>query len=214
MPPSSSLIDLFQGWPSPALLPTSLIKSASQSLLADPELSVPSLLYGPDSGPPSLLDALAPLLAKFYSSPWTSRSRLTTTGGASQGLSCILQAFSDPLYTQNVYMVAPTYFLACRIFEDHGFVGRLKAVPEDEEGIDIDRLDELITQDNRVKGRPGLQVSRQGPRYIWASNLIKRRNSILRSRSPTKRRSKISFIAFQHFQTPQARPCPLHGGSN
>lgn len=148
MPTSSSLIDLFQGWPSPDLLPISLLKTASRSLLASPRLSVPSLLYGPDAGPPSLRDALAPLLAKFYSSPWTSQSRLTATGGASQGLACILQVFSDPLYTQNVYMVAPTYFLACRVFEDHGFVGRLKAVPEDDEGIDINRLEELISADD------------------------------------------------------------------
>lgn len=34
-------------------------------------------------------------------------------------------------------MVAPTYYLACRIFEDSGFHGRLRAVPEDQEGIDI-----------------------------------------------------------------------------
>ncbi|KIW17924.1 hypothetical protein PV08_05119 [Exophiala spinifera] len=157
MLPSSSLIDLFQGWPSPALLPVSLIETAFEKVLADPELLVSSLLYGPDPGPPSLLNALAIFLAKFYSSPWTSPSRLTTTGGASQGLSCILQVFSDPIHTQRVYMVAPTYFLACRIFEDHGFVGRLKAVPEDEEGLDIDKLEELISQEDRAKGPPELQ---------------------------------------------------------
>ena len=37
-------------------------------------------------------------------------------------------------------MVSPTYFLACRIFEDNGFHGRLRSVPEDEEGIDIGYL--------------------------------------------------------------------------
>ena len=34
-------------------------------------------------------------------------------------------------------MVSPTYFMACRIFEDAGFGGRLRSVPEDEGGIDI-----------------------------------------------------------------------------
>ncbi|GKT41270.1 uncharacterized protein ColSpa_01451 [Colletotrichum spaethianum] len=38
-------------------------------------------------------------------------------------------------------MVEPTYFLACPIFEDNGFQGRLRGVPEDNtEGIDMDFL--------------------------------------------------------------------------
>lgn len=37
-------------------------------------------------------------------------------------------------------MVSPTYYLACRIFEDGGFAGRLRSVPEDEEGVDIEYL--------------------------------------------------------------------------
>lgn len=37
-------------------------------------------------------------------------------------------------------MVAPCYYLACPIFEDSGFRGRLRAVPEDADGIDIDYL--------------------------------------------------------------------------
>ena len=37
-------------------------------------------------------------------------------------------------------MVSPTYYLACRIFEDSGFHGRLRSVPEDEEGLDIEYL--------------------------------------------------------------------------
>ena len=41
-------------------------------------------------------------------------------------------------------MVSPTYFLACRIFEDSGFAGRLRAVPEDEEGVDIAFLEQQI----------------------------------------------------------------------
>lgn len=37
-------------------------------------------------------------------------------------------------------MVSPTYFLAMRIFEDSGFHGRLRSVPEDEQGINIPYL--------------------------------------------------------------------------
>ena len=37
-------------------------------------------------------------------------------------------------------MICPTYFMACPIFEDSGFHGRLRSVPEDNEGVDIDFL--------------------------------------------------------------------------
>ena len=59
------------------------------------------------------------------------------TGGASQNLACILQVFTDPVYTRNVWMVAPTYFLACRMMDDAGFTGRMRGVPEDESGVDL-----------------------------------------------------------------------------
>ena len=36
-----------------------------------------------------------------------------------------------------MWAIAPCYFLACPIFEDAGFKGRLRAVPEDEDGVDI-----------------------------------------------------------------------------
>ncbi len=37
-------------------------------------------------------------------------------------------------------MVEPTYFLACPIFQDAGFTGRMRGVPEDNEGIDLEFL--------------------------------------------------------------------------
>lgn len=38
-------------------------------------------------------------------------------------------------------MVEPTYFLACPIFEDNGFMGKLRGIPENsEEGLDIEFL--------------------------------------------------------------------------
>ncbi|KAI0972809.1 pyridoxal phosphate-dependent transferase [Xylaria arbuscula] len=63
--------------------------------------------------------------------------RITITGGASQSLACVLQSFTDPAQTLAVWVVAPCYFLACPIFGDAGFSGRLRAVPEDAEGADI-----------------------------------------------------------------------------
>lgn len=49
-------------------------------------------------------------------------------------------------------MVSPTYFLACRIFEDSGFHGRLRSVPEDEEGVDVEYLRKALHQ-SEMKAR-------------------------------------------------------------
>ena len=130
-------IDLLKGWPNPALLPSTQMKIASSNSLSNPEIFIPGLLYGDDPGYEPLRKRIASWLTQFYQplSPIPAE-RLCITGGASQNLACILQVFSDPLFTRNVWMVSPTYFLACRIFEDSGFHGRLRSVPEDEEGLD------------------------------------------------------------------------------
>ncbi|KAI0817153.1 pyridoxal phosphate-dependent transferase [Xylaria sp. FL0064] len=85
--------------------------------------------------------------------------RITITGGASQSLACLLQSFTDPAHTLAVWIVAPCYFLACPIFEDAGFAGRLRAVPEDAEGADI----EFLEREMRAleKQRQEKQVSRR-----------------------------------------------------
>jgi hypothetical protein len=37
---------------------------------------------------------------------------------------------------RDVWMVVPTYHLAARIMDDAGFAGRLRGIPEDDEGVD------------------------------------------------------------------------------
>lgn len=135
-------INLFRGWPNPALLPVSDLSRASTVALSTPSIYEPGLQYGPDEGYHPLRQHVAEWLTSFYRprEPVT-QDRICITGGASQNLACILQVFTDPAFTRNIWMVAPTYYLACRIFDDAGFAGRLRAVPEDEEGIDIKFLE-------------------------------------------------------------------------
>ena len=144
------LIDLLKGWPNPALLPAAQIRNASARALSNADVSTPGLLYGPDPGYEPLRQNIAHWLTHFYHSSEPSSQilaeRICITGGASQNLACILQVFSDPLFTRNVWMISPTYYLACRIFEDNGFHGRLKSIPEDEEGIDIAYLRQALHQ--------------------------------------------------------------------
>ncbi|KAL2799694.1 pyridoxal phosphate-dependent transferase [Aspergillus keveii] len=146
------VIDLFCGWPNPSLLPTSALADAFNTVMADPSIRTPALMYGPDEGYGPVREHIAQWLTSYYKpkDPIPS-SRICITGGASQNLACILQVFSDPIYTRNVWMVAPTYHLACRIFDDAGFAGRLRAVPQDKKGLDLDYLRrELVAAEERV----------------------------------------------------------------
>lgn len=97
---------------------------------------------------------MASWLTDFYqpAAP-VSEDRIAITGGASQNLANLLQVFTDPVYTRNVWIVAPAYMLAFRIFDDSGL--KLRAVPEDEQGIDIEYLqNELRKRDARAQSQP------------------------------------------------------------
>jgi len=139
--PSQPPINLLRGWPSNDLLPVGLLKRASQAVLSDSSVAVAALGYEPLSGPPALMAAIAQWVTSYYSLATPSSSeRITITGGASQNLACILQVFTDPVYTRNVWCIAPSYFLAFRTFDDSGFAGKLRSVPEDAEGVHIEFL--------------------------------------------------------------------------
>ncbi|KAL7933558.1 pyridoxal phosphate-dependent transferase [Trichoderma chlorosporum] len=132
-------INLLRGWPSPLLLPADLLSAACQRVLADPVESVPILQYAPDEGYQPLRERLAQWLGRHYGVE-PDANRICITGGASQNLACVLQSFTDPHYTRAVWMVAPCYHLAAAMFEDSGFAGRLRAAPEDDEGLDTEEL--------------------------------------------------------------------------
>ncbi|GAB1742493.1 hypothetical protein NU219Hw_g8037t1 [Hortaea werneckii] len=161
-------INLMRGWPNPSLLPADLIKSAANAALSDPSMAHPGLLYGPDEGYEPCRSAIAQWLTTFYTprEPITA-NRICMSGGASQNLGCMLSTFSDPAYTRHIWIVAPAYMLAFRVFEqDGGFAGRLRAVPEDEEGIDIAYLGaELRKSEMRHQAETAQGTAAEGPRY-------------------------------------------------
>ncbi|KAL6884358.1 Aspartate/tyrosine/aromatic aminotransferase [Trichoderma longibrachiatum] len=160
-PPSSTpqkkkQINLLRGWPSPSLLPAQLLSSATQRILASPATSVPLLQYAPDEGYQPLRERLAEWLGRHYGVK-PDANRICVTGGASQNLACILQSFTDPAWTRAVWMVAPCYHLAGAIFEDAGFRGRLRAVPEDEEGVDVGELERRMEAWEREEEEKGVR---------------------------------------------------------
>jgi len=141
-----SLINLQLGWPTPRLFPAKQLAAASTSCLENPSIASSALIYGPNPGYTPLRESIAEWLSAFYlpKAGEIPLDRIAITGGASQNLATILQVFSDPHVTQRIWMVEPTYFLACAIFQDAGFAGRLRGVPEDEHGIDLAFLREAL----------------------------------------------------------------------
>ncbi|KAM0214690.1 hypothetical protein ACHAQD_008791 [Fusarium lateritium] len=138
-------INLIRGWPNPSLLPVDLISAAAQRSLADPEIYVPALQYGADAGYQPLREALATWLSEHYSVE-RDPDRICISGGASQNVACILQSFTDPNVTQAVWCISPSYHLVFQVFRDNGFDGRLRATPEDEEGVDIEALESKLAE--------------------------------------------------------------------
>lgn len=96
-------IDLFTGWPNPGLLPPEGLRNAANGLLSDASIVSSILRYGEDEGYIELRREVAKWLSTFYRPKQDiSYKRICITGGASQNLACILQTFTDPVYTRNV----------------------------------------------------------------------------------------------------------------
>ncbi|KAH8597263.1 pyridoxal phosphate-dependent transferase [Bisporella sp. PMI_857] len=144
----NSPINLQLGWPSPRLFPTKQLAKAATASILDPKIAASALIYGPDLGYAPLRESIANWLSEFYSPSRgaISTDRIAITGGASQNLASILHVFTDPTITQIVWMVEPTYFLACAIFQDAGFADRLRGVPENERGLDIEFLKNALAK--------------------------------------------------------------------
>ncbi|KAI4149540.1 MAG: hypothetical protein LQ341_001290 [Variospora aurantia] len=198
-PAEKAPINLLRGWPNPSLLPVAQIKAASAAALSQPDVATPGLLYGPDPGYEPLrkgICTLAPRIPTVAAGRYPSNpKRICITGGASQNLACLLQVFSDPLYTSFIWQVSPTYFRVCPIFEDNAFHGRLRSVPEDDEGIDVDflkiRLQEADDDKSVPKG-PWRKVYRH---IIYAVPTFSNPSSRTMS---LRRRRQLVQVARQH----------------
>jgi DNA-binding transcriptional MocR family regulator len=170
---TKSLINLLRGWPNPWLLPKELLHKGANCAFSDPAVIVPGLLYPPDAGFKPLRENIASWLTGFFRPPTPiGAERITITGGASQSLGCILQVYTDPAFTRNAWFVVPCYMLAFRIFDDAGLSRKMRGVPEDDEGLDIEYLRREIrkSDDEQASSAAALQEQEQEenqspPRY-------------------------------------------------
>ena len=138
-PPPDS-IDLGMGNPDYSLLPMGLLHKAADTYFAtmDPR----PLQYGLEQGNAFFRHALARFLAMNHRGVPVDPDLLFVTTGASSALDLICT-----LYTRSgdvILVEEPSYFLALRIFEDHGL--KVISLPMDGSGVCLDTLEDRIAE--------------------------------------------------------------------
>ena len=137
--PAPGTINFGVGQPSADLLPVDLLRQASEQFLRQAHPN--ELNYGERQGDVRFREALASFLTGGYSAPVTD-SELFVTGGNSQALDFICSVFTRPGDT--VIVEEPSYFLAFRIFLDHGL--NIVSVPMDQDGMNISALETILSE--------------------------------------------------------------------
>jgi 2-aminoadipate transaminase len=140
---SPGMIDLAIGHPSPSLLPRALIRRAAEKRLATD--FTPYLQYGYEPGDGFFRTALADFLSRNYGAA-AREDELFVSGGASQALDLFCTVYTSP--GDLVFVEEPTYFLALRIFQDHGL--RAVGLHTDEQGLIIEDLQEQLKSQHPV----------------------------------------------------------------
>ena len=121
---AEDVIDFGLGHPGADLLPLDLMAHAAAARLQGNDTSL--LQYGHEQGDGYFRRALAAFLARHYAAP-VDMDDLFVAGGASQALDLICTLYTQP--GDVVFVEEPTYFLALRIFADHGL--RVISAPMD-----------------------------------------------------------------------------------
>jgi DNA-binding transcriptional MocR family regulator len=137
------VIDLGAGNPPFSLLPLDLLRAAAESCFARGDSAF--LQYGAEQGDGYFRLALAGFLTDGYGFP-VDPGRLFVTDGISGGLDLLCSLFTRAGDT--IFVEEPSYFLALRIFADHGL--KVVSIDTDEDGLVVESLEEKL-KENRPK---------------------------------------------------------------
>jgi 2-aminoadipate transaminase len=137
-PIASGFIDLGLGDPDPLLLPLDLLRESAAECFARGDNSF--LQYGAEQGNGPFREALADFLSRGYGLPVKPES-LFITHGASGALDLTCTLFTHPGDT--IFVEEPSYFLALRIFRDHGL--RILPIPTDADGVIVEAVEEKLS---------------------------------------------------------------------
>jgi len=129
----AGFIDLGAGDPQLDLLPLDLLRDAAQGRLSQKDNTF--LQYGMEQGDGYFRVALAKFLTPRYGFPVLPED-LFVTSGISAALDLLCTLFTKPRDT--IFVEEPSYFLALRIFADHGL--HVVSIQTDEAGLVIKDL--------------------------------------------------------------------------
>ena len=170
----AGLVDLGVGQPQDAILPVALMSRAMASA-ASSDLAA-SLQYGAERGSGPFRAALARFLSDRYRLP-VGPAALLVTNGSSHAIDLCCGSFTRP--GDVVLVEDPTYFLALRIFADHGL--RVVGVPVDDGGIRLDALESALVE--------------HAPRLVY---VIPTGQNPTGSTMPAARRDRLVELAREH----------------
>ncbi len=141
-----AVISFAGGFPDPATFPVAELREVTQDVLAtDAALA---LQYGPTEGDPNLRDALIPWMAKDGIT--AARDNILITTGSQQALDLIGKVFLDA--GDVVVVELPSYLGGLQAFRTYG--AELVGVPQDEDGIDVVHLADLLVRLRRDGRKP------------------------------------------------------------
>jgi DNA-binding transcriptional MocR family regulator len=132
-------IDLGMGNPDFDLLPVELLRKSAETYFLNGD-SRP-LQYGVEQGDGYFRRSLADFLSKAYDNR-VDPELLFVTAGASSALDLICSLYTSP--GEVIFVEDPSYFLALRIFADHGL--HAIPIPMDEDGLNIEKLDQKLAE--------------------------------------------------------------------
>jgi 2-aminoadipate transaminase len=133
------VIDLGAGNPPFSLLPINILKSAADACFSR---NNPAFLqYGAEQGDGRFRSGLDNFLTAGYGFP-VNADRLFVTNGISNALDLICTLFTHP--GETIFVEEPSYFLALRIFADHGL--QVVSIDTDEAGLVIESLEEKLRE--------------------------------------------------------------------
>lgn len=146
-------VTFFRGHPNNELLPSEEILKAYAAVLGeyhatdDDEENRHPLTYGSDEGAYIVRREISEWVNKRNNNRPEAKctpESINLTNGASFGAATALIQCCPPHYTKLAFAISPTYFLINQVLTDHGFRGRMRAIRESENGIDLEALERQL----------------------------------------------------------------------
>jgi len=144
----ADMVSFAAGYPDPASFPWDELRDITRELLsgADPA----SLQYGPTRGYKPLLESIVPVLAARHIT--ATLDEVLITSGSQQGLDLVARVLVTP--GDAVLVELPAYTGAIAAFKNAQ--AQLVGVTQDEDGINLEDLDEVCQRERRAGRRVNL----------------------------------------------------------